>query len=211
MNCNLGIGAIQSFLLIIRLCACMIIAITGNIGTGKSTAALMFEKSGFKVINADEVGHELYRRKDIRKKIIDVFGKSIVSNGEIDRNKLKDIVFYDAKKLRQLNEMMHPAILQEIRKMIKENKEENIAVEGALLIEAGFKEHDHMLLITSTREKQIERLLKKGKYNKEEINNIIDSQIRQEDKISHADYVVENSDNIREFKENIKVLIRELT
>lgn len=75
----------------------MIVAITGNIGSGKSTAVELFVKAGYSLINADIIGHELYLVSRIKTKVIRNFGKGILTKGEIDRKKLKDIVFYNKK------------------------------------------------------------------------------------------------------------------
>lgn len=188
----------------------MIIALTGNIGSGKSAAAELFVKAGYAPVNADKIGHVLYKRKDIKEKVIGKFGKGILTKGNIDRRKLKNIVFYNYKKLIQLNKIVHPEILMEIKKRIKKINNSNIIIEGALIVEAKFKDYDKLILLTIDREKQIKRLLKKGKYNKEEINNIISSQLAQEKKLKYADYIVDNSGSKKELEENIQKIINEL-
>ena len=188
----------------------MIIGITGNIGSGKTEASLLFRKAGFTIFNADKIGHTLYKRKDLKLKLIKLFTKEILTKGEIDRKKLKNIVFHDTKELVRLNKVVHPAIIKEIKRKIKEKKNKFIAIEGALLIETKFKSYDNLLLITIDIETQIRRLLKKGKYNKVEINNIIKSQLAQEKKLKYADFIVDNSSTKKEFQKNIRKIIKEL-
>lgn len=188
----------------------MIVAITGNIGSGKTNASLLFRKAGYALLNADKIGHELYKRKDIKQKVIKTFTKEILTKEEIDRKKLKNIVFHNHKELIRLNKIVHPEILKEIKRKIKEKKNKNIAIEGALLIETKFKDYNNLLLITIDKSIQIKRLLKKGKYNKVEINNIIKSQLAQQKKLRYADYIVDNSGTKKEFERNIKKIIKEL-
>lgn len=188
----------------------MILAITGNIGAGKSAASELFVKAGYYLINADKIGHELYLLPKIKNKVIKKFGKGILTDGEIDRKKLKQIVFHNKNKLFQLNRIMHPEIVMEINKRIKKSKSRKIVIEAALTIEFGFRNYDKLLLITIEKKEQIKRLLKKGKYNKEEINNIIDSQMLQEKKMAYADYIIDNSGTKKELKQNINKIIEEL-
>ncbi len=79
-----------------------------------------------------------------------------------------------------------------------------------MLIEFGFKEYDAMILVTIDRDMQIKRLLKKGKYNKKEIENIIDSQMSQEKKAKYADFIIDNSGKKSEFKKNLIKIIKSI-
>lgn len=186
----------------------MIIGITGNIGSGKSAAAEIFRKNGYKVINADSIGHELYRREDIKTKVVKEFGQDILSNNEISRVKLKKIVFYNPEKLKKLNSIVHPEIIKKIKNKITHLN--NVVIDAALIVEVDFK-CDKLILITIDKDIQMKRLLKKGKYTKEEINNILTSQLPQEEKIKHADFIVDNSGSKEELEENIGKIIRALT
>jgi dephospho-CoA kinase len=189
----------------------MIIAITGNIGSGKSTASEIFVNSGYTLINADAIGHDLYHVKRIKDKVVKKFGKGILTHGEIERKKLKDIVFYDPKKLIELNNLVHPEIVKEINKRIRSIKSSKIVIEAALILEFNFKNYDKLILITIDPDVQMRRLLKKGKYNKSEINNIISSQMPQEKKMAYADYIVDNSGTKKELEESVKKIIEALS
>lgn len=90
----------------------MIIGITGSFGSGKTTVANMFSRHGFKVINVDKLYHGIYNKnKALKEQIKREFGT-------LDRNKIKKIVFNDAKQLKKLNKITHPAIINEIKKEI---------------------------------------------------------------------------------------------
>ncbi len=188
----------------------MIIAITGSIGCGKSCAAEVFSDQGFDYINADYVGHELYLTEEVKQKVVNLFDKNILTNNEIDRKKLKEIVFYDAQKLKELNALVHPLILEEIKKKTV-NKQSDIVIEAALAIEAGWNIHDILVLITCDEQEQVKRLLQKGKYSEQEIRTIIKSQLPQDEKISSADYIIDNSGTKEELKNNVQKLIETLS
>ena len=89
----------------------MILGITGNAGCGKSTVARIFQEWGVHLIQADEIGHELLKKPEVKKRILDVFGRLILGDrGVIARKKLGGIVFSSPKKLRMLNSILHPLI-----------------------------------------------------------------------------------------------------
>ncbi len=181
----------------------MIIALTGSIGAGKTTAARIFEKHGFTHIDADKIGHALYDESSIKGKIVAMFGEQILTGNKIDRRKLKDIVFQDSRELEKLNSFIHPLILEKIRSYAKGDA----VVEGALLIESGYENYDALVVMTIDRKEQIRRLEKKGKYTREEIVNIIASQMPQEEMIKHADYVMDNSGTEKELNQMVEKLI----
>ncbi|MBD3164566.1 dephospho-CoA kinase [Candidatus Woesearchaeota archaeon] len=194
-----------SFLTLYASSSCMIVALTGNIGSGKSEVAKIFRKAGYRILNTDKIAHQLYKRGDIREKTAKAFGKKILTNGRIDRRKLKDVVFYSHSELRKLNKIIHPEIIKEIRKRSKGKT----LIEGALLIEAGFRDYDKLILVTIDKEKQIQRLLEKGKYREKELENIIRSQMPQEKKLKYADYIIDNSGTKKELEKNVRKLVKE--
>jgi len=184
----------------------MIIGITGAFGSGKTTVANIFKKYGFEVINADELYHGIYGRDEkLKNKIIKEFGA-------LDRSKIKKIVFNDSKKLKKLNEITHPIIIKEIKNKIKEIKENNqsakIVLDVPLLIEAKMQGMVDKIIVVKCDEKaQIERLLKKGRHTRAEIENIIISQMPIEEKLRYADFVVDNSSSINEAEKQIAEII----
>ena len=182
----------------------MILGITGIFGSGKTTVAKLFAKYGYKHINADEIGHQLLNKSSIKNKVIKAFGKSILTNNKIDRRKLKDIVFINHKELIKLNKIIHPEIIREISSIIKGSKNKNIMVDGALLIETkSLNLIDKLIIVKINKKEQLKRIKRKKKYTKNEINNIIKSQLSQNQKLKYADYTIVNSKNLKETEEQI--------
>src|SRR3989338_1835887 len=193
----------------------MILGITGSFGTGKSTVARMFSRHGFRVIDVDKVYSILTKPdKKIYNEIKKEFGSGIIlKNKNINRNRLKRIVFNDSKKLKKLNAMTHPLIFKEVKKIIKEikSKDENadIALDIPLLIESRFKYPVDKIIVVKCSEKiQIKRIKqKKKKYSDREISQIIKSQMPMKEKIKHADFVVDNSWSLKNTKKQVRRIV----
>ncbi len=187
----------------------MILGITGSFGSGKTTVSNIFKKYGFEVINADKLYHGIYNKnKALRNKIKKEFGT-------LDRNKIKKIVFNDYKKLKKLNNITHPIIIREIKKIINNKKNQNnanIVIDVPLLFEAKIQNmFDKIIVVKCSKKEQIRRLSKKKKYSKKEINNIINSQMLLKKKIKKADFAVDNSGTIKNTQKQLKKIINSIS
>jgi len=180
----------------------MIIGITGSFGSGKTTVANMFRKHGFRVINADKLYHGIYNKdKTLKDKIKKEFGT-------INRTQLKEIVFNDNKKLKKLNNITHPIIIKAIKKQINKIKNKKIVIDIPLLFESKLeKMFNKIIVVKCSKKEQIKRILKKKKYNKKEINQIIKSQMPLKEKIKRADFVVDNG-TIKETQKQINSIVK---
>lgn len=184
----------------------MIIGITGSFGSGKSTVAKMFKNYGFRIINIDKLYHNIYSKdKSLQKKIIKEFGT-------INRVELKKIVFKDSKKLRKLNQLTHPLILKETKKIIKNSINKNIVIDAPLLLESDAKKLvDKIIVVKSTKKNSIQRIRKKNKkYTLKEINEIMNSQMSLKEKIKYADFVVDNDKTVSNTKKQVNKIIKKL-
>ncbi|MBS3097856.1 dephospho-CoA kinase [Candidatus Woesearchaeota archaeon] len=181
----------------------MIIGITGSFGTGKTTVSDLFKKYGYSVINVDELYRDIYEKNWLLRERI---GKAF---GTADREELKKIVFSDKNKLKKLNTITHPVIINKIKSMIKKINKKNIIIDAPLLIEANAVGLvDKLIVVICHKEEQIKRLLKKGKYTKKEIDNIIKSQMPLKEKLKYADYIIDNSYSIDNTKKQLKELVK---
>ena len=194
----------------------MILGITGSIGSGKTTAARIFSKHHFNRIDADEIGHNLMKEnKELKNKLIEYFGNEIVGkNSNIDRKKLGGIVFNDEKKLKKLNLIMHPLIINEIKNKIKNIQKEcgqnaKIIIDAPLLLETNLKNCvGKIIVIKSDKKTTIKRLNKK--FPKERIERILNEQMPLEEKLKYADFVVDNNRDLRYLKLQVKGIIKRL-
>lgn len=114
----------------------MKICITGAIGSGKSSVIEILKKLSYKCVSSDEINNDMLKDPSYIEILIDSFGKDIIYDGNLDKNKLAQIIFNDDEKRKLLNSISHPLITKRILEIIKKNKD-IIFVEIPLLIESG--------------------------------------------------------------------------
>lgn len=191
----------------------MVIGLTGGIGTGKSTVARRLIEKGYTVIDTDIISKEVIEKEEVIIKIKEEFGDILDYNGKINRKKLGQIVFKDEKKLNVLNSIMHPIILNEMRKQINEKSKLHniIIVDVPLLFEINIeKEFDIILLVYSTKEIQLKRIMERDNRTKEEALNMINSQMDLEFKKKKSDYILKNNNTLKDLYEEIDKVLEKL-
>ena len=176
-----------------------IIGILGGVGSGKSTVAAEFAKLGCRIIDADRIAHALLERKDVREKVVSVFGEGILdSAGKIDRKKLGDMVFADGDRLSALNKIIHPLVLgraeQLIERYSRENQVKAIVLDMPLLLEVGWAERcDKLIFVDCKRQLRVDRAKKIGIINKNQHKIRENFQISLDKKVVIADNTVDNN------------------
>ncbi|WP_022851238.1 dephospho-CoA kinase [Limisalsivibrio acetivorans] len=188
----------------------MYLGLTGNIATGKSTVAKMFEELGCYSIDADAISREVMA-KDGRAYagVVEEFGSEILDeNGEIDRAALKGIVFGNEKRRLALEKIVHPHILRREDELVGEIKGKDdkafIITQAALSVEKGtYKRFDALIVVYSDPVTQLERLSERDGINEREALRIMASQMPMSDKIRYADYIINNSGTLDETREDV--------
>ncbi|MDO8488974.1 MAG: dephospho-CoA kinase [Candidatus Omnitrophota bacterium] len=191
----------------------LVLGITGNIGSGKSSVASMFKAKDSQLIDADRLGHELLSIGcGVYKKIIKSFGKGILkANKEIDRVKLGAIVFARSQALAKLNSIVHPVLIREIKRLIRNSNKRVIILDAALIIEAGLKNMvDTLIVVTAKKSQQILRSRKSSGLKNGQIMKRLKSQISQNKKLSFADFIIDNSGSIGETRKQVLEIRRKL-
>ena len=200
-----------------------LVAITGGIASGKSVVSKWFEEQKYIVFYADKIGHELFEDDYIKNKIEDIFGKEVIINGSVDRNKLGEIIFNSADKRKQLNELLHPEILKKMQQIIDINPKEILIFEIPLLFENHLeKAFDLVINIWTDEETQLKRLMNRENMTRAKALKRISSQMATFEKKRKADINIENTSsfslledklnnikqivNKRKFKEVVKLL-----
>ena len=192
----------------------MILGLTGGIGTGKSTVAKMLRGKNIPVVDTDSISKEIIEYPEIIEKIKAEISSKIFNNeNKLDRKKLSEIVFENKDKLKKLNEIMHPVILkkmwEEVEKLKKDYK--IIVVDIPLLFEINMEnEVDKVLLIYSSKEIQIERIMNRDGRTREEAIKIINSQMPLYKKREKSDYIIQNNDSLEKLKKNLDKVVQKL-
>lgn len=176
------------------------IGMTGGIGSGKNAAAALFEKQGFYTIDSDQVGRTVMAKGgSAYDEIISYFGNDILyPDGEIDRAALGNIVFKDSGKRKILENIVHPAILAEEKRMRGKLRGKDdkavIITHAALIIEAGnAKKYDALIVITADTETRIKRITARDNISIEKAQAVIRAQLSDEERLKHADIIINNS------------------
>lgn len=187
--------------------------LTGGFGTGKSTAARLFQTLGAKVIDADKLAHQaLKRRTPTYDAICDHFGtKNILGiKGEIDRKKLARIVFKNPGKRKILESVVHPFVFAEIEKLAKK-KSGILILEVPLLFETGLNEKMDVNIVVRVDEKtQMERLRKRMCATPAEVRARNKVQMPLVKKARLADFVICNDGSLKETKKQVFEIWKEL-
>lgn len=192
----------------------MILGLTGGIGTGKSTVAKMLREKNIPVVDTDSISKEIIEYPEIIEKIKAEISSKIFNNeNKLDRKKLSEIVFENKDKLKKLNEIMHPIILkkmwEEVEKLKKDYKV--IVVDIPLLFEINMEnEVDKVLLIYSSKEIQIERIMNRDGRSREEAIKIINSQMPLYKKREKSDYIIQNNDSLEKLEKNLDKVVQKL-
>ncbi len=196
----------------------LIVGLTGGIVSGKTTIAKMFQELGAQVIDADEIARKVVRPGEKAwQGIVEYFGPGILREDlEINRKKLADIVFSNKEKLAVLNSITHPEIILMLKKQINQLKnkyQKNIIciVEAPLLFEAHLEDMmDKIIVVYLNREEQLKRLLLRNNLTREEAIQRIESQMPLEEKLSRADYVIDNCFSLQQTKKKVLQVWKEL-
>ena len=173
------------------------IGLTGNIGTGKSTVARIFEILGVPVYHADKQAKELMDQDNVKDQISLLFGKELLdSDRQIDRKALAAIVFSNKDKLALLNKLIHPLVEEDFENWCQLHLEKPyILHEAAILFESGFNRlFEANILVTAPDELCISRVMARDGVSNEMVVNRMSNQWSQEQKKKIADYQVSNDE-----------------
>ncbi len=177
----------------------MIIGLTGSIASGKSTVAKMIQSYNLPIVDADQVARQVVEPgSPTLLKIAEVFGQDVISeDGTMDRAKVGNLIFHDESKRQQLNAIIHPAIREEMirqRDQFTSYGEKNVFMDIPLLFESKLEHFVEKIIVVSvTEDVQLERLMERNGFTKEEANARIATQIPVKEKEQLADAVIHNN------------------
>ncbi|PAV30409.1 dephospho-CoA kinase [Virgibacillus profundi] len=193
----------------------LVIGLTGSIASGKSTVSLMFDDFKIPVVDADKISREVVNPgEQAYESIINTFGREILlEDNTLDRKKLGAIIFADDNKRKLLNEIVHPAVRENMLKQRDAyvNAEANcVVLDIPLLFESKLSHFvDKIVVVYVDEEVQLDRLMKRDGYSEEEAKQRIKSQISVKEKAQLADAVIDNNGTKNESYEQLKALLKE--
>jgi dephospho-CoA kinase len=188
----------------------VVIGIGGKIGTGKTTVANIFRDLGAQYISADEIGWEVL--PEITDLLQKELGEGIMLGAEIDKRKLRELVFGDAQKLEFLNRVSHPILTRRIIERVREIESGVVVIDAALLFDwpEVYEIADFSILVTARRELMFERAEAKGMSDRL-IMQIMEQQKSEQEMKGLASYVIENNGTIAELREKCKSVYKEIS
>ena len=187
-----------------------VIGLTGGIGSGKSTVSQLLAELGAVILDADKVGHEVFRPgTDAWREVVAEFGKKILTpGGEVDRKKLGEIVFSHPGSLERLNRIMHPRMYALMKDKIEQYRQQGVKVvvlEAAILIEANWMSLvDEVWVTTAPESIVLERLEKHRSLKKEQTLARIHSQLSADERLKHADVIINNDGDLDQLRAKVK-------
>ena len=188
----------------------MKIAITGNIAAGKSVVQKILQNSGYKVLDTDKCGHTALFLPQVKNvlKHLDIF-----ENGEISREKLGHLVFNNLEIKKELENVVHPVIKQNILDFFEDNRDEELLFTAIpLVFEAGMDDlFDKTVLVYADDKIRFKRLLERNGYDREYAVKRMNSQMSQDEKITRSDFVIYNNGTFSELNASVENLIQKLS
>ncbi|WP_396141892.1 dephospho-CoA kinase [Flavobacterium sp.] len=188
-----------------------IIGLTGGIGTGKTMVAEYFKSLGIPVYIADKEARQLMTSDNIINALSNEFGKEILENGILNREKLAKLVFNDSKKLQKLNSIVHPEVKKHFENWVEKHKNYPFVVkEAAILFESGsYKYCDTIITVTAPLETRLQRVMKRDKTDRESVLKRIENQWTDEQRITKSNYVIHNL-SVESTKKQVDEILKKL-
>jgi dephospho-CoA kinase len=183
------------------------IVLTGGIATGKSTVANCFVQQGFEIIDADRIAHEVLDGQ--HRKIAQMFGDKFVKEGKVDRKALGAVVFADNDKRKALESLLHPLIYEEIEHLSEalDKVKKPYLVDIPLFFETNRYPIRRSIVVYTTKEQQLNRLMQRDGYNTQNALQRIDAQMPIDEKRDRATYVIDNRGDLEQLESECKRVI----
>ena len=190
----------------------LVVALTGGIGSGKSTVGQIFAQLGAIVIDSDQLARDVIERGSIGfNEVVAKFGDEILKNGEIDRQILASLIFKDPAKRSELEQITHPLIRKAFAKVVSSASPDSIVINQIpLLVESNHDYNfDHIITVSASESIRSERLIKRGLTN-DQIKQRMGAQATDQMREAIADSVIVNEKNEQELTDQVEKIWEQL-
>jgi dephospho-CoA kinase len=190
----------------------LVVALTGGIGSGKSTVGQIFAQLGATVIDSDQLARDVIERGSIGfNEVVAKFGDEILKNGDIDRQILASLIFKDPAKRSELEQITHPLIRKAFEKVVSSALPDSIVINQIpLLVESNHDyRFDHIITVSASESIRSERLIKRGLTN-EQIKQRMQAQATDQMREDIADSVVVNEKSEQEITDQVEKIWEQL-
>ncbi len=186
------------------------VALTGSIGTGKSTAARLLSQEGFHLIDADRIAHEILDAQ--HRQVAEMFGAHLVADGSVDRKALGSVVFSDEEKRKALEALLHPLIYDKIAQQAaaRDVLKYPYFIDIPLFFEGRRYPIEKSLLVYTPRTLQLQRLMQRDGHPEEEALRRMALQMDIEKKCEHATYIIDNSGDLQQLHRECQRVQKEI-
>jgi dephospho-CoA kinase len=193
------------------------VGLTGSIAVGKSFVVSVFQELGCVTFDADRIAHSVMEPgRPAHQDVVEEFGKGVLTDeGLIDRIKLGAIVFADSERRKRLNEIVHPRVIEEQNRLLKEVEQADptaiAIVDAALMIESGgYSRFDKLIVVFCDLPTQIERLMRRNSITREDAEMRIAAQMSSEEKRRYADYEIDTTGSHEETRARVVEVYHQL-
>ena len=184
-----------------------VVGLTGGIGSGKTTVATMFKKLGIAVYIADDEAKKVIMLPEVKSKIIDLLGKEAFTDESYNNNYVASVVFRDKAMLKKLNAIIHPAVQLHFEQWKKNQKGMYVIKEAAILFESGsYLFCDKTILVISSKNKRIQRVINRDNTTEEAVNFRIKNQWSDQRKKALANEIIYNNDTLESLNTQVETL-----
>ena len=184
------------------------IGLTGGIGSGKSFVAEIFRHLGVPIFSSDDAGRDLQNSDpEVQDAMRKLLGDVFLPDGTLDRQKVAEIVFNDPEKLKQLNEIVHPAVGKAFEKFCAVHANAKFVIkEAAIIFEAGIDKHlDGTILVTAPDAIRIQRVMKRDGISEDEVRARMSRQWPDMKKLPLAKWKIINDGKMPLLKQVLKI------
>lgn len=190
----------------------MLVALTGNYGSGKSYVLGLFEELGAQTVDADLVVKGLLGTPEVMEKVVALLGESVLSkDGGLIKERVAELVFADERLRRLLEDIIHPLVFDEVERVVSEHEGGFVVVEATVIFERGYEgRFDRTIAIVTDEETLLRRLMADGVSRMDALRRL-NAQMPAAEKAARADHVIDNSGPRDETRTQAELIYEELT